>query len=59
MSKGAKNNTSVDYEKVWRLHRQGLAASVIAERLGCSRRTVNTAIQERREAEAMAETRTT
>ena len=35
----ARHAVEIDREKIWRLHRQqGLSASVIAQRLGCSRR---------------------
>ncbi len=50
----ARSNTSVDHDRIWHLHRQGLSSSVIAERMGCTRRTVNTVIQERRDIEAAA-----
>ena len=54
----ARSSAPVDHDRVWRLHRQGLSSSVIAERMGCTRRTVNTVIQLRRDAEAATTGRT-
>ncbi len=45
---------AIDHDKIWRLHRQGLSSTVIAERLGCSRKTVTTVVAARREVEAAA-----
>lgn len=48
----AHSSAPVDHDRIWTLHRQGLSSSVIAERLGCSRKTVTTVVAVRRAAEA-------
>lgn len=47
-----RGSAPVDHDRVWRLHLQGLSSSVIAERLGCSRKTVTKVVAVRRAAEA-------